>query len=184
VTKDEFYIIMEQRKYLRLDYGEKVSGKAKRINDKLGSSSHATLDRLLDECHAADLIKKQTIIKVSVSTNPDLSLATDECMRGVRSDVFKTKSLGFDKRITMILVPEWMYDHCGDVCKKTNNAAIGKGSGGQTCGTHAHFYTRCCANQTEPHLAHMLCARTGQCCTILWLLCELTFISPFQTPSR
>ncbi len=178
MEKNDFYHLMEQRKYLRLDYLRTVTGIAKEISDILGPRTHVTLHSLLRECKKAGLITRGTIIKTSVSTNPDLSLARDECIRLVRRDVFDTSSTINDWRITMILVPEYMYDQCANICVKTNNAAIGADDHGRkTAGNHAHSNMRYCANETEPILAHLLDESSdyGQCCTILRLLCELTF---------
>ena len=169
---------MEQRKYLRLDYLRTVTGIAKEISDILGPRTHVTLHSLLRECKKAGLITRGTIIKTSVSTNPDLSLAREECLKGVKLDVFASESSTHDRHITMILVPEYMYDQCANICVKTNNAAIGADDHGRkTAGNHAHSNMRYCANETEPILAHLLDESSdyGQCCTILRLLCELTF---------
>ena len=176
MEKNDFYHLMEQRKYLRLDYLRTVTGIAKEISDILGPRTHVTLHSLLRECKKAGLITRGTIIKTSVSTNPDLSLARDECIRLVRRDVFDTSSTINDWRITMILVPEYMYDQCANICEKTNNAFKGKAPK-KTAGNHAHSNMRYCAHQTEPILAHLLDESSdyGQCCTILRLLCELTF---------
>jgi len=145
---------MEARKHLRFAYQKIAKGKLKEISDAFSPHIHVTLESVLDVCKANGLIKPNTIIKTSVSTSNDFRCAMKECAKLVCSNVFGSLAAHHRKKLKMVLVPEYTFSECADICDKMMDRFETRDD---IAGNKSHDYTAYCSHQSEPGLALMLC---------------------------